>query len=82
MYIRKMILLALFATAALGLSATQSSAGGYGYGGYGGHAQHEQYGGYGGHYQKQCYWERQHVRIWDETYHRWTWVWRREHICR
>jgi hypothetical protein len=79
MNMRRMILSALFATAAFGLSATQSSAGGYG---YGGHAQHAQYGGNGGHYQKQCHWERQHVRIWDETYHRWTWVWQRVHICR
>lgn len=82
---RKLILSSVLAAATLGFGATQGIAGSYGYspsyhtaqygGGYGGG-----YGGHGG-YAQQCYWERKQVRIWDETYHRWSWVWRRVRIC-
>ncbi len=87
---RKLLIKALLASAIFGLGATQGNAGSYGYGG--GQAQLAQYGGgyggggysgggYGGGYQAQCYWERKHVRIWDGTYNRWTWVWQRVRTC-
>ena len=77
---RKMLITTLLATAVLGLGASQGFAGSYGYGG--GQIQPAQYGGgYGGGHQAHCYWERKHVRIWDSTYNRWTWVWQRVRTC-
>jgi hypothetical protein len=77
---RKFILSAILASSALGLVSTQGIAGSYG---SSTSYQHAQYGGgwNGGGHREQCYWERKQVRIWDETYHRWTWVWRRVRVC-
>ena len=74
---RKLIVCAVLASAALGLGVAQSSAASHGYGG--GYHQTQYGGGYG--HQQRCYWERRHVRIWDESHHRWSWVWRRVQVC-
>lgn len=87
---RKLMMTSVLVAAALG-GASQSFAGGYGghhgYNGHGASFHHVQYGSYGGGYgggynhQPRCHWERKQVRIWDESYQRWVWVWRRVRIC-